>query len=105
MVDHRDARAHEAGDREDRNAGAEREGRVGVAQVIQVAQRLGACGSLCGLPVAAAEAAEVDSAPEFGNRISLSERGRRSSASKAFACSGTARLLSRVFVCLSLPFA
>jgi transposase InsO family protein len=41
---------------------------------------------------------------EFGNRISLSERGRRSSASNAFACSGTARLLSRVFVCTGLHF-
>ena len=34
-VDHRDARTDEARDREHRNAGAEREGCVGVAQVIE----------------------------------------------------------------------
>lgn len=36
-VDHRDARAHEAGDREDRDVGPKREGGVGVAQVIEAA--------------------------------------------------------------------
>jgi hypothetical protein len=41
----------------------------------------------------------------FGNKIGLSDAGSRSSASSAFACSGTARVLSRVFVCLSRPFA
>jgi len=105
-VDHRDARAHEAGDGEHRHAGAERKGGVGVAQFVEVAQLLDASGCLCRLPMPAAEAAEVDPLPRvFGNRISLSECGRRSSASRAFACSGTARLLSRVFVCLSRPFA
>ena len=39
-VDHRDARAHEPREREHRDAGAEREGGVGVAQVVEVAQRL-----------------------------------------------------------------
>ena len=39
-VDHRDARAHEARESEHRNAGAEREGGVGVAQVVEIAQRL-----------------------------------------------------------------
>ena len=39
-VDHRDARAHEPREREYRHAGAEREGGVGVAQVVQVTQGL-----------------------------------------------------------------
>jgi hypothetical protein len=56
--------------------------------------------------MAAAEAAEVDPpATRNRNRISFFEGGRRSSASSAFACNGTGRLLSRVFVCLSRPFA
>src|SRR6266699_3170410 len=42
---------------------------------------------------------------EFGKRIGFSDAGRRSSASIAIACSGTARVLSRVFVFLSRPFA
>src|SRR6266536_6232446 len=41
----------------------------------------------------------------FGNRIGLTEAGRRSSASTAFACSGTARVLSLVLVFVILPFA
>ena len=39
-IDHRDARAHEPGEGEHRHAGAEREGGLGVAQVVEVAQRL-----------------------------------------------------------------
>src|SRR6266516_3094357 len=42
---------------------------------------------------------------EFGKRIGFSDAGRRSSASSAIACSGTARVLSRVFVFLSRPLA
>ncbi len=60
VVDHRDARAHEAGDREHRDACSQREGRVGVARVVEVAQRLDAGGDLGGFPMPAAEAAEVD---------------------------------------------
>jgi len=37
LVDHRDARADEAGDGEDRNAGAKGEGGVGVAQIVEIA--------------------------------------------------------------------
>jgi hypothetical protein len=37
-VDHRDARAHEPREREHRDAGAERESGVRVAQVVEVAQ-------------------------------------------------------------------
>ena len=40
VIDHGDARADETGDREHRHAGAEREGGVGVAQVVEIAQRL-----------------------------------------------------------------
>jgi hypothetical protein len=39
VIDHGDARAHEAGDGEDGDAGAEREGGVGAAEIIEVAQR------------------------------------------------------------------
>ena len=59
-VDHRDARAHEPREREHRDAGAEREGGVGVAQVVEVAQRLDPDCFLDGLPVAAVEVAEVE---------------------------------------------
>jgi hypothetical protein len=62
VVDHGDARAHEAGDGEDRDADAQREGGVGVAQVVEIAWRLDGCGLLGGLPVSATEAAEVDPA-------------------------------------------
>ena len=62
-IDHRDARAHEAGDREHRDAGSQREGGVGVARVVEVAERLDAGRDLGGFPVAPPEAAEVDVAP------------------------------------------
>src|SRR6266702_6536463 len=61
-VDHRDARADETRDRKHRNAGSEREGGVGVAQVIEAANGFDAGGDLGGSPVAAAEDAEVDPA-------------------------------------------
>jgi len=51
--------------RETANTGTparKREGRVGVAQVVEAAQRLDAGAPLGRLPVAAAEAAEVDPA-------------------------------------------
>ena len=41
----------------------------------------------------------------FGKRIGFSDAGSRSSASSAFAWRGTARILRRVFVCFSRPFA
>ena len=59
-IDHRDARAHEPREREHRDAGAEREGGVGVAEVVEVAQRLDPDCCLDGLPVAAVEVAEVE---------------------------------------------
>jgi len=61
-VDHRDARADETRDRKHRNAGSERERGVGVAQVIEPADRFDAGGDLGGPPVTAAEDAEVDPA-------------------------------------------
>jgi hypothetical protein len=60
VVDHRDARTHEARDREDGDPGAQRERGVGVPQVVEIAWRLDAGSSLSGLPAAAAEASEVD---------------------------------------------
>src|SRR5437868_10545197 len=59
-VDHRDARADEARDGEHRNAGAEREGRIRVAHVVEAANGLATGRDLGGSPVAAAEDAEVD---------------------------------------------
>ncbi len=105
-VDHRDARAHEAGEVEDGDARPEREGGVGVAQVVETPQRLDAGGRLCGPPFAGAEVVEVEvAAPRRREQQGLSMRGSRSSASSAIACSGTARVLRRVFVCLSCPCA
>ena len=59
-VDHRDARAHEARDREHRDAGAHCERGVGVAEVLEMTKRLDTRRDLGCLPVTAAEAAEVD---------------------------------------------
>ena len=59
-VDHRQARAHEPGEVEDRDPGAEREGGVGVTQIVGPADRLNAGGELCGPPLARAEVVQVD---------------------------------------------
>jgi hypothetical protein len=59
-IDHRDARAHEPRESEHRDARAEREGGLGVAQVVEVAQRLDSDCLLHGLPVSAVEVAEVE---------------------------------------------
>jgi hypothetical protein len=59
-IDHRDARAHEARDREHRDAGAQCERGVGVAEVVEMAKWFDAGRDLGCLPVTAAEAAEVD---------------------------------------------
>jgi hypothetical protein len=77
-----------------------------VAQVVEAADRIDASLGLCRPPMLASEDPESILPPRiFGNKIGLSDAGSRSSASSAFACSGTARVLSRVFVCLSRPFA
>lgn len=60
VVDHRDARPHEARDREHRDAGSQREGRLGVTQVVEMTERLDTGSCLSGFPVTATEAAEVD---------------------------------------------
>ena len=59
-IDHRDACPNEPRQREHRHTGAEREGGVGVAQVVEVAQRLDPDRLLDRLPVAAVEVAEVE---------------------------------------------
>ena len=59
-LDHRDARAHEAGDREDRDAGAQCERGVGMAEVVEMTKRIDTSRDLRRLPVAASETAEVD---------------------------------------------
>jgi hypothetical protein len=58
-VDHCQACAHESGKVEDRDTGTEREGRVGVAQVVGASDRFDP-GKLCRPPVALAEAVKVD---------------------------------------------
>ena len=59
-VDHRQARAQEPREIEDRNAGAERKGRVRVAQVVRLAERIDASRILRRLPLAPAEVAQID---------------------------------------------
>ena len=76
-VDHRDARAHEARDREHRDAGAQCERGVGVAQVVEAANAFDASGDLGGLPVAAAEDAEVDPATARVRKEDSIYRGRQ----------------------------
>jgi len=77
-----------------------------VPQVVEMAQRLDAGGRLGGFQWRQPKLRKSIRPPrEFGNRIGFSDRGIRQSASSAIACSGTARVLSRVLVCLSRPFA
>jgi hypothetical protein len=59
-VDHRDARTHEPREGEHRDAGAECEGGVGVAQVVELAQWLDPGCFLDGFPAAGVEVAEVE---------------------------------------------
>jgi hypothetical protein len=59
-VDHCDARAHEPRESEHRDACAEREGGIGVTQVVEVAWRIDPGRPLDRLPVAAVEVAEVE---------------------------------------------
>jgi hypothetical protein len=54
-VDHGQAGAHVAGEVEGRDAGAEREGREGVAEIVDAAERVDPGRLLGGLPVAVAE--------------------------------------------------
>ena len=60
LVDHREAGAHETGQIEDRDAGAECEGRLGVAKIVGLSDRLDAGGNLCGPPVPRAKVVQVD---------------------------------------------
>ena len=106
-VDHGDARAHEPGEGEHRNAGAERESGVGAAQLQQVPKRLDPDGSSGWLPVAAVEVAGVEAAAAAvrEEQRAVFPRPSWSSASSAIACNETARLLNRVLVCSTRPFA
>ena len=87
------------------HAGAEREGGVGVAQVVQVAQGLDSDALLHLFPAAAVGVAEVEVAPACVRNTPPPPRGRSwSSASSAIACSGTARTPAGLR-CLTRPFA
>ena len=59
-VDHCDARAHEPRQGKHRDPGAEREGGIRVAQVVEIAQRVDPPCFLDGLPMAAVEVAEIE---------------------------------------------
>jgi hypothetical protein len=63
-VDHRDARPHEARDGEHRDARAEGEGGVGVAEVVEVAQWVDTGRFLDRFPVPPVEVSEVEIAAE-----------------------------------------
>ena len=95
VVDHRDARAHEARDREHRDAGSQCEGGVGMAQVVEVAERVDAGRNQGQFPMTPAEAAEVDIAAarvreeqrpfgckEAGERLERNRRIRRRAPAK-----------------------
>ena len=60
LVDHREAGAREPGQIEDRDAGAKRKGRVGVAEIVGPTDRLDAGGDLCGPPVTGPKVVQVD---------------------------------------------
>src|SRR6266511_1934078 len=60
VIDHRNARAHEPRDSKHGDAGAQREGCVGMAHVVEMAKRLEPGHYLRWFPVPAAEAAKVD---------------------------------------------
>jgi hypothetical protein len=76
-IDHRDARADETRDRKHWNAGAECEGGVGVAQVVEPTYRFDARGDLRGPPVTAAKNAKVDPAAASVREQDWVDRGWR----------------------------
>jgi len=76
-VDHRDARTDETRDGEHGYPGAEREGGVGVAQVVEPTDRFDTGGDLRGPPVAAAEGAKVDPATARVREEDRVDRGRQ----------------------------
>jgi hypothetical protein len=70
-----------------------------MAQVIEAADRVDPGLALCRQCLRPKMRKSILPPRMFGNRIGLSEAGSLSSASSAFACSGTALVLNRVFVC------
>jgi hypothetical protein len=71
-VDHRQARAHIAGEIEGRDPGTEREGREGVAEIVDSPSRLDPSRFLGLLPVPVAEVVQINSA-----RARANSRSRR----------------------------
>jgi len=69
-VDHGQAGAHVAGEVEGGDAGTEREGREGVPEIVDPAQRLDPGGELRWLPLAVAEVVQVEVAAAFGGNTS-----------------------------------
>src|SRR5687767_3727121 len=76
-VDHGQAGAHVAGEVEGGNAGTEREGREGVPEIVDPAQRRDPGGTLCRLPLAVAEVVEVEVAAALGREEQWALRTRR----------------------------
>ena len=106
-VDHGQAGAHVAGEVEGGDAGTEREGREGMAEIVDAPKRTDPGGELGGLPVTGAEVVQVEvaAAQRREQKLRLARRtGSCSSASSATAWSGTARTLPSVFVHLTRPF-
>jgi hypothetical protein len=103
-VDHGQAGAHVAGEVEGGDASTECEGRKGVSEIVDPAQRLDPGGELCGLPLPLAEVVQADAAPLGKSSGLCGFDSWRSIASSAIRCSGTARRLASVFVHFSRPF-
>ncbi len=76
-VDHGQAGAHVAGEVEGGDAGTEREGREGVPEIVDPAQRLDPGGTLGRLPLAVAEVVEVEVAAPLGREEQRAVRTRR----------------------------
>jgi hypothetical protein len=97
-IDHGQACSYVAGEVEGGDAGAERERRERVPQVVDPAQRLDPGGALSRLPVAVAEVVEIEVAATDGREHERAMRiGRDASrAASAAVCNGTARTLAFV---------
>ncbi len=76
-VDPGQAGPHVAGEVEGRDAGTEREGGVGVPEIVDPAQRLDSGGELRGLPLAVAEVVQVEVAATLRGEEQRAARTRR----------------------------
>jgi len=104
-VDHRQTGAHVAGKVEGRDPCTEREGREGVAEIVDPARGSIPAASWAGAQCRLRKLCRSKWPPsEAGKTSSPCSRGRASSAAKARACSRTERMLASVFGYLTRPF-